>query len=88
MTLMIQENVDLHPYNTFGLTAKAKRFAPFKSIEDLDKLINEDRSQEILVLDGGSKLIITQDVEALVLKNVIPGIEIIDEKEDYAQVKA
>ena len=85
---MIQENVNLLPFNTFGLTAYAKSFAAFKSAADLDTLLGENRQQNILVLGGGSNLLITKDIDALVLKNEIQGIEITGETEDHSLVKA
>lgn len=84
---MIQQNVNLQSYNTFGLSAKAKKFAAFKSVEDLDRLLAKDRNQEIMVLGGGSNLLITQDIDCLVLKNELSGIEIHNESADGAQLK-
>jgi UDP-N-acetylmuramate dehydrogenase len=85
---MIQENINLQAHNTFGLSGLAKQFAAFKSVADLDILLSKDRSREILVLGGGSNLLLTQDVEALVLKNEIRGIEIISSDDKQAMVKA
>ncbi|MEO9532602.1 MAG: UDP-N-acetylmuramate dehydrogenase [Crocinitomicaceae bacterium] len=85
---MIQQNVNLKPHNTFGISAVAKRFASFKSVQDLDAILAPNRSQEILVLGGGSNLLLTQDIDALVLKNEILGIEIVSSDDDYALVKA
>ena len=41
-----------------------------------------------LVLGGGSNILFTQDVDGLVLRNEIRGIELVDEDEDYVYVRA
>ena len=87
---MIQENIDLQPYNTFGLAVKAKYFAAFKTIEVLKSLIDttEFKSNDSLVLGGGSNMLLTQDFDGLVLKNELFGIDIVKEDEDFVWVKA
>jgi UDP-N-acetylmuramate dehydrogenase len=37
----IKETISLKPYNTFGLEAKAKYFAIFKSVEDLEEILRD-----------------------------------------------
>ena len=41
-----------------------------------------------IVLGGGSNVLFTQDVDGLVLRNEIRGIELVDEDEDYVYVRA
>ena len=85
---MIQHQVDLTPFNTFGLSVKASTFASFTSREDLDTILNANRSQKLLILGGGSNMLLTQDIDCLVLKNDIKGISIISESSDEVLVKA
>ena len=87
---MIQDNINLQPYNTFGLSAQAKKFAPFTTRTELEALLTSYKAtnDELLVLGGGSNILLTQDFDGWVLKNEIKGIEIIAEDENYAYLKA
>ncbi len=40
--MQIQENISLKPYNTFGIDAKARYFAAFKDIDELEELTSQD----------------------------------------------
>lgn len=79
---MIQTNVDLQPYNTFGLSVKAEKFADFTSVEELKDLIEQHQSEPLLILGGGSNMLLTQDVPGLVLKNSLMGISARQEGDD------
>lgn len=87
---MIQENIALKPYNTFGIQAQAKYFASFESVDGLQELLNYKLQSENskLILGGGSNLLFTKDFEGLVLKNEIRGIEAVAQDEEYVYVKA
>lgn len=84
---MIQENISLKPYNTFGIEAYAKAFAAFHSLTDLEEVLN-DQQLQLFILGGGSNILLTQDFNGLVLKNEINGIEVTGEDEAYVYVKA
>lgn len=83
--MQIQQNKSLKQYNTFGINAIAKEYAEFESIEDLKQI---DLQKNHLVLGGGSNILFTKDVDGLVLKNNIRGIELLEETEDYVIIKA
>jgi UDP-N-acetylmuramate dehydrogenase len=86
----ILENASLKDYNTFGIDAKAQKLVRFTSAEDLKEIFgNEDlRGMKRLILGGGSNMLLTQDFDGLVLKNEVPGIELMDEDEDYYYVRS
>jgi UDP-N-acetylmuramate dehydrogenase len=84
----IQENVSLTPFNTFGLAAKAKRFGVFRSIEELKEGLEAKGNDELLILGGGSNILLTQDFDGLVLKNELNGIEVVKEDNEHLWVKA
>ena len=71
---MIQTNSDLKPYNTFGISVKADRFSRFSSIPELQSILNERNNDPLLILGGGSNLLLTKDFHGLVLKNEIHGV--------------
>lgn len=86
---MIQQNVSLKPYNSFGIEATARQFAPFHSVNELDALLREtDTETAPLILGGGSNILLTKDVDGLVLKNEVCGIEKVGEDADHIYVKA
>ncbi len=84
----IIENASLKPYNTFGIDAKARWLAAFATRDELAELIAWGGDRSRLVLGGGSNILLTRDVDGLVLRNVIGGIELVDEDEDYVYVRA
>ena len=71
----IKKNVSLKKYNTFGLDVKAKAFLSIYSTLQLQKLLAHYNG-EIFILGGGSNLLLTQDMEQLVLHNQIKGKEL------------
>ncbi|MFT5820012.1 MAG: UDP-N-acetylmuramate dehydrogenase [Crocinitomix sp.] len=87
---MIQTNVNLQPHNTFGLASNAANFANFNSLVELKELLqhNQTAGHELLILGGGSNILLTQDFNGLVLKNDLKGIEIIAEDGNDCLVKA
>ncbi len=86
----IQYNKSLKPFNTFGIEAQSKEFVEVKSVEELQLLVSmfDFTSRNLLVLGGGSNMLITKNFEGMVIKNSIKGIEVINENEDYVWVKA
>lgn len=67
--MTIQKNIDLLPYNTFKVKAKAEYFAVVRSVEDLKNLPDEPK----LILGEGANVLFTRDFAGLVLKNEIKG---------------
>ncbi|KAA9338833.1 UDP-N-acetylmuramate dehydrogenase [Adhaeribacter soli] len=88
--MLLQENFSLKPYNTFGIEVKARYFATFENVAELQQLLQhpEIKNAEKLILGGGSNVLFTRNFEGAVLKNNIKGISLIDQNEDYAFVKA
>jgi UDP-N-acetylmuramate dehydrogenase len=84
---MLQENISLRVYNTFGIAAGARYFAQVRSVQQLGELLRGNR-YPLLVLGGGSNILFTKDVDGLVLKNELMGIEKVAEDEAYVYVKA
>lgn len=85
---MILKNVPLKEFNTFGIQSIAKRFARFSSKEELSNILDKRGGDSLLVLGGGSNILFTKDVDALVVRNEIKGFEILQETEEIAIVKS
>ncbi|PKD45259.1 UDP-N-acetylenolpyruvoylglucosamine reductase [Rhodohalobacter barkolensis] len=85
-----QRNIDLAPYNTLGVQAKAQIFYSIAEAEQLKALYNEGlfRKKSPFILGGGSNILIKSDLKQPVLKILIPGIEVIDVNDREVWVKA
>ncbi|MDQ7948669.1 MAG: UDP-N-acetylmuramate dehydrogenase [Pedobacter sp.] len=86
---ILQENISLRPYNTFGIDVKARYFAEAKNVEDLVAIFKDplSKSGPLLVLGGGSNMLFTQDFNGLVVKISILGIRAV-ENQDEIKVSA
>jgi len=91
---MIQENISLKKYNTFGIDATARYFSTFTNTDELNELIGFNEPSTInhqlttMILGGGSNILLTKNFDGLVLKNEILGIEKLKEDEEHVYVKA
>ncbi|MCD9018388.1 UDP-N-acetylmuramate dehydrogenase [Fulvivirgaceae bacterium QH1ED-6-2] len=85
----VQQNIDLSPYNTFGIQASAKAFTTVHSVSEVQALIQSPAfiQQKVLLLGGGSNLLLTQDFDGLVVKIEIMGKEIVRETDDQVVLK-
>jgi UDP-N-acetylmuramate dehydrogenase len=85
----IQLNFSLKKYNSFGIDVWAEKFATFNTIPVLLQLLQQyGHHTPLLILGGGSNVLFTKNVQGLVLKNNIDGINKINEDELYVYVKA
>jgi len=82
------ENKSLKNLNTFGIDARTRYFSAFSSPEELAGLVEWAGSRRRLVLGGGSNLLLTGDIDGIVLHNRICGIEQVNEDVDYVYVRA
>lgn len=79
-------NIDLKDFTTFGVSANASHFATFSN-EDEARKLTANNTQELLILGGGSNLLLTQDFNGLVLKNEIKGITCIEKNDTNVVLK-
>lgn len=86
--LKFESNVDLFPYNTFHIHASASLMVRVDAIGDFIELTGRDefRKGPVLILGGGSNILLTGDFDGLVVKNEILGIEVLEEDEDHVKV--
>jgi UDP-N-acetylmuramate dehydrogenase len=85
----LRERISLKPYNTFGIEAFAERFGAFQTILQLQELLQENNRHDspLLILGGGSNILLTENFKGLVLKNEITGIEVLQEDEECVMVR-
>jgi len=83
--MTIQENVDLQPYNTFGIQASARHFTAIHSVEDVQSLLSSAlmRDQPHLILGGGSNVLFTKNFSGIVARMEITGISVTSETADH-----
>jgi UDP-N-acetylmuramate dehydrogenase len=84
----IHSNFSLKNYNTFGIEAKAKKFVAVHSIAELTSVLEQNKSETTFILGGGSNMLLTQDIEALVIHIDLKGKRVIDENKDYVWVES
>lgn len=76
MSLTIQEQVSLRPYNTLAVDVRARYFVAVQSLEQLQAALAwaEQRSITVLLLGGGSNLVLANDLDMLVIHLQLRGL--------------
>ena len=79
--MLVEKNVPLQPYNTFGIVARAQALLRVRDEADLRGLKTDPdwAGMPTFVLGGGSNVVLTGDVRPLVLKMEIRGMRLLEE---------
>ncbi|MCY1403653.1 UDP-N-acetylenolpyruvoylglucosamine reductase [compost metagenome] len=90
MSLVLHENLSLKPFNTFGVDVRARLFAEAHDDHQVRQglALVAERGLPLMVLGGGSNLLLTRDVDALVLHMVSRGVRILTDDGDRVVVEA
>jgi UDP-N-acetylmuramate dehydrogenase len=86
----LESDVSLKAMNTFGLPATARRLARIRQDADVRRVLDSPevgRSAK-LVLGGGSNLVLTRDVDEVVLKVEVEGLRLVETRSDAYIVEA
>ncbi|MCB9195429.1 MAG: UDP-N-acetylmuramate dehydrogenase [Flavobacteriales bacterium] len=88
--MKIKSDHSLKEFNTFGIDVKAKYFARVANLNELMDVLNskESREMEILFLGGGSNMLLKGDLNKLVIKLELEGIDLLDENENDVLVRS
>ncbi|WP_430466674.1 UDP-N-acetylmuramate dehydrogenase [Winogradskyella ouciana] len=86
--MTIEKNVSLKPFNTFGIDAKATSYCNISTVEELKSILEQQYKNPFFILGGGSNMLLTKDIEALVLHINLKGITVESETDDKVIVKA
>jgi UDP-N-acetylmuramate dehydrogenase len=88
-SVTVERNVNLRPYNTFGLPAVANRLVRVKGDADVRRILGDPELGRApkFVLGGGSNVVLTRDVEAVVLKVEVMGRRVLADREDATIVE-
>ena len=84
----LERDIDLKPFNTFGIHARADALGRFGDVSTLREMLKATDGLQRLILGGGSNILLTQDFHGVVLMNGISGIELVREDADHVWVKA
>jgi len=85
--MQIEENKSLKEYNTFSIDCKARYFVSVSNLIELKKALKNPIHPTKLILGGGSNMLLTKDVDALVIHINLKGIELISENQNAAIIK-
>ncbi|MDQ0703326.1 UDP-N-acetylmuramate dehydrogenase [Pseudomonas sp. W3I7] len=90
MTLQVLAQVSLKPFNSFGIDVRAQWFAEARSDADIREALAYAAAQSLplLVIGGGSNLLLTQDIQALVLRMATHGIRVLQDDGVHVVVEA
>ena len=84
--MIFETDFSLQPFNTFGINALAKQFVAVHSKEELATVLQNHN--DIFILGGGSNMLLTKNIDKLVVHVDLKGIEIVDTNDDFVWVKA
>lgn len=89
-TLTLESAVSLRGLNTFGLPAVAAHLLRVRSDADLRRLVDDPvwGLAPKFILGGGSNVLFTRDVQALVVKVEVPGLKLLGSSNDAWIVEA
>lgn len=82
--MKIQENISLKTYNTFGIDVNAKRFIRVDSVYQLRELLKVEK--DVFLISGGSNMLLTKDIDKLVVHIDIKGISIDKEDDNFVNL--
>jgi len=90
MSLQVQPQVSLKPFNTFGVDVRAQLFAEAHSDADVREALAYATSHDVplLVIGGGSNLLLTADIPALVLRMATRGIRVLSDDGNRVVIEA
>nr|WP_225776867.1 UDP-N-acetylmuramate dehydrogenase [Pseudomonas sp. Marseille-Q3773] len=90
MTLQWQEQVSLKPYNTFGIDVKARYFSPAHDDQEVRQALSQAQQHglPLLVIGGGSNLLLTKDIDAWVLHMASRGRRVLSDDGERIVVEA
>lgn len=86
--MKIIEHYSLLNDNTFKINVDAKYFVEIENVDEFYNLRESSvyKDNELLILGGGSNVLLTKNIDALVIKVKLKGIKIVEENEHHAWV--
>lgn len=90
MTLHVQAGVSLKPFNSFGVDVAARLFAEAHGDADVREALAYAAGHDLplLVIGGGSNLLLTDDIDALVLRMASQGVRLLSDDGERVVIEA
>ena len=86
--MKIINDFSLKKYNTFGIEAIAKQFVAVETVDELKTILKENKFQKKFILGGGSNMLLTKNIDALVIHIDLRGKKIVKENDDFVWVES
>lgn len=86
--MQIHQKFSLKNYNTFGIEAKAKQFVAVHTLDQLKSVLEHHKNDKKFILGGGSNMLLTQDIDALVIHVDLLGKKVLKEDENFVWVES
>jgi len=88
--MSIEQDVNLKPFNSFGLSTFAKRLVRIRSEADVRRVLDHPDLglSPKFILGGGSNIVLTRDIDDVVLKLEVPGMRLVEARHDAWIVEA
>jgi UDP-N-acetylmuramate dehydrogenase len=86
--MAILNNFSLKNYNTFGIEAKAKQFVTVHTVAELKTILEQNQNEKKFILGGGSNMLLTKDIDALVIHIDLKGKAIVKEDDDFVWIES
>src|SRR6478609_10628520 len=83
----ILNDFSLKNYNTFGIEAKAKQFIAIHTVFELKSILEQHKNQKKFILGGGSNMLLTKDIEALVIHIDLKGKKTLKEDANFVWIE-
>ncbi|WP_103307995.1 MULTISPECIES: UDP-N-acetylmuramate dehydrogenase [unclassified Pseudomonas] len=90
MTLQVRAGVSLKPFNSFGVDVSARLFAEARDDGEVRQALAyaSEHAVPLLVIGGGSNLLLTGDIDALVLRMASQGIRLLSDDGERVVIEA
>ncbi|TDP63761.1 UDP-N-acetylmuramate dehydrogenase [Roseateles toxinivorans] len=88
--MSIEQDVNLKPFNSFGLSTFAKRLVRIRSEADVRRVLDHPDLglSPKFILGGGSNIVLTRDIDDVVLKLEVLGMRLVEARHDAWIVEA
>ncbi len=87
-SMKVLKDVSLYQYNTFGLDVKTRGFCEFSSEEELIEALVVGSEGPMMILGGGSNVLFTRDYPGMILRNTIPGIQVVSDEREQVLIQS
>lgn len=85
--MQILQDIPLKNYNTFGIAVTAKYFCEVTTLKELKEALSLKDYPSKFILSGGSNMLLTKNINALVIYINLKGITVVKEDEKHVILK-